>query len=132
MNYLVGASYIAGLVAVYTLLALPVMKYYARDISLPRLAGIASGAFSTLALVLLVVYGGAMRGGGPASEASGILVLAAFAVPAFMISHYLKRLGIAKPFPGIGARTVFAVFVLQSILALVFVAVVRAFFMPPQ
>ena len=114
---------VVALIAAYTAVALLVMRHYARETPLLRLAGIALGAFTTMALVLIVIYGGAMRNGGPSSSAPALLILPALAIPGAIISHYLKRLGIAKPFPGIGARAMFAILGMQIVLMMAYLAI---------
>ncbi len=107
------------LILVYTAIAVPVMRHCAREIPLPTLAGIALGSFVTMALVMMVIYRVAMRDGSPASSAPSALIFAAFFIPGIMISAFLKRRGISKPFPGIGARVMITIFAVQTVLPVV-------------
>jgi len=109
------------LVLAYTAVAVPVMRHYAREIPLLTHAGIALGSFVTMALVMVVIYRVAMSDGSPAASAPSVLIFAAFFLPGIMITQFLKRRGVSKPFPGIGARVMIVIFAVQTILSAIFV-----------
>jgi hypothetical protein len=102
---------------VCSLVALPVMKYYAHGISTGKLFTIALFAFGCWTVLIFVIYSVWMNAtGGPIPSTPALLLASAFFLPAWMISAILKRQGVAKSFPGIGARAVTFVVVIWVVV----------------
>jgi hypothetical protein len=97
---------LVGFPAIVSILALPVMKYYARPVPLWRLWLIAFGVFFPIIVILFGVYAYwavALHAGMTISEVTTFVLMI---LAGFSISWCLKGLGYSKGFPGIGARTI--------------------------
>ena len=99
------------LLVLWTLTAIPVLKFQARDIPAYRLGLI---ALVTFACVIAVI--GALSAASvlslhtPLASPPILVVLAGFLAGGWLMSRWLKREGIEKPFPGIGARVMMTAF----------------------
>jgi len=112
------------IVVIYTAIAVPMMRHYAPQISRWTLTGYALTAFITaVALVTAVSYGVPMPAEGAALMAvRAILIFVGYSIPGAILSTLLKRRGVSKPFPGIGARVMIVLFAFQAIPTLIMVA----------
>ncbi|MEP6831253.1 MAG: hypothetical protein ABI963_13000 [Rhizomicrobium sp.] len=92
---------------------LPVMKLSAREAPLGRLAWIALKSFGSVLLILTllsVIWTVLLHRsfGSPPFIAIAI----AFVTGGWLMNRWLKRAGIERPFPGIGARAMLAAFLM--------------------
>ena len=98
------------LLALWMAAALPVMKWSARSAPLARLAW---AAFVTFTAMLAMIALSALipfifhRGG---SRPPLLAVVCVFFIGAWVMDRRLKREGVAKSFPGIGARAMLSAF----------------------
>jgi hypothetical protein len=99
------------LLVLWTLTAIPVLKFQARDIPVLRLGLI---ALVTFACVLAVIGGlsatSVLSLHTPLASPPILVVLVGFLIGGWMMSRWLKREGIETPFPGIGARVMMTAF----------------------
>lgn len=99
------------LLLLWTLTAIPVLKFQARDIPAFRLGLI---ALVTFACVVAVIGGlstvSVLSLHTPLSSPPILVVLTGFLIGGWMMSRWLKREGIETPFPGIGARVMLTAF----------------------
>jgi hypothetical protein len=99
------------LLLLWTLTAIPVLKFQARDIPVLRLGLI---ALVTFACVVAVIGGlsaaSVLSLHTPLASPPILVVLAGFLAGGWMMSRWLKREGIERPFPGIGARVMMIAF----------------------
>lgn len=114
---------LVGFPAVLSILALPVMKYYARPVPLRRLGMIAFGVFFPLIVILFVVYAYWVVALGSGMKIFEVVAFALTILAGLSISWLLKRQGFSKGFPGIGARTILSVMLFSVVFLIVTSAV---------
>jgi hypothetical protein len=106
-----------GLSVVGSLLALPIMMFYARNVSWWRHALISFWAWLRSTLVVIVVSGVWIIGlHQSASSLPGWLTLVWLCAVGWTISHDLKRHRVEGTFPGIGARAMLGVLIFSWII----------------
>ena len=107
----------SGLALFWTLLALPVMKYYARAIPLPQLALISLWAFGRMMVVFIVAELIWLLGfQGTAKSIPPLLVFAIICIAGWLITRSLKARGIERSFPGIGARAILGILIFMWLI----------------
>jgi hypothetical protein len=100
-----------------SLLALPVLKFYARSLSWGKLVLVGLESFGPTTIALIVLYGVWIVGfHEPASSTPGLAIFAVFCGAGWLISKKLERLGFKKRFPGIGARALLSIFVFSWLI----------------
>src|SRR5690349_5001734 len=115
---------IIAFVAVFTVTAAPMIRYYEKDLSLIEALRIAGWAtMIAFGLYLLVAIGlGVLRyvmGVVLNPPVAGRLVIGAVFGAGWLISYRLKQMGRARAFPGVGARVVLGWIVLTSAVVIV-------------
>jgi hypothetical protein len=104
---------LVGLPLVWSLMTLPVMKYYARPISIWRLGLIGFWAFFRVVLAMVAIYVvwmGILRQ--PLHSLPSIVSGVVICFAGTLITWSLKRRGFVKSFPGIGARAIVSLLLL--------------------
>jgi hypothetical protein len=114
-------SAVVLLMLFWTAIAVVMVRQYTREIPFLILISTTLGSFVTVAVATVVIYNVFIRSGLLPIGALAILIFAAFCIPGTIISRLLKRRGVTRPFPGIGARVMAAIFAMQSILAVGYV-----------
>jgi hypothetical protein len=118
---------VAVLTIPWALFSVPVMKYYARPLSVLRLFIIAAWAFLRVLLVVLAIAAAWMlisgKPNGPFAGLSGLIIVSGAGT---LISRSLKRKGFSLPYPGIGARAMIGLFAI-SLLVLAVASMARLF-----
>jgi hypothetical protein len=104
---------------VLALLALPVMKFYARPVPLWRLGLTAFGVFFPVVLILFAIYAYWIVSLGVTMRLYETATMVMFCLAGLLITWSLKRQGFSRGFPGIGARTMAGVIILMTILLVV-------------
>jgi hypothetical protein len=103
------------LVLIFTVLAFPTMKFYARPIPAVTLFGIAFWIFLRVGLLMGGVFIVAIFAGHTDPITKSATTLLGLVVGGWLISTELAKRGYSKPFPGIGTRTVLGMIVLSWI-----------------
>jgi hypothetical protein len=110
---------LVGFPAVLSVLALPVMKYYARPLPLWRLGLIAFGVFFPVIIISFAIYAYWIVASGAGMTIFEVVTFALIILAGFSITWCLKRQGFSKGFPGIGARTILSVMFFGAVLLIV-------------
>ena len=99
------------LLVLWTLTAIPVLKFQARNITAYRLGLIALVSFACVIAVIGALSAASVLSlHTPLASPPILVVLAGFLAGGWLMSRWLKREGIEKPFPGIGARVMMTAF----------------------
>ncbi len=109
------------LMLVWTAIAVAMIRHYTREIPLLPLIGMTFVSFVVVSVATVVIYNAFIGSGLVPLVALPILIFAAFCIPGIIITWRLKRRGVARPFPGIGARVMALIFAVQSALTVGYV-----------
>jgi len=119
MTYDIWATAVMA-IAIYTAIAVVMLRHYAPAIPRLTLMGYALLALLTgAAFAVAVAYGVPMPTGPALMPTRAILIFIAYSIAGVIISALLKRRGVSKPFPGIGARVMIVLFAVEFVPVLV-------------